>query len=75
MPQRKGRGMPLWLEIVLVLVLKAALLAGARTLWFSDPLTRTRQMTVPQARIGQQLLGTREAGAPVHPPPPGPAPR
>ncbi|KZE25274.1 hypothetical protein EV683_11252 [Crenobacter luteus] len=57
-------GLPLWLEIVLVLALKAALLWGAWSLWFAQPIAR--HMTVPEPAVSQQLLG--QPSAPIsHP--------
>ncbi|HSC80537.1 MAG TPA: hypothetical protein VLC08_09295 [Chitinolyticbacter sp.] len=50
-------GLPLWAEITLVLLLKVALLWGAKALWFAEPLTRTKKMSVPQSAISQQLIG------------------
>ncbi|GAA5787020.1 hypothetical protein GCM10007860_21660 [Chitiniphilus shinanonensis] len=57
-------GLPLWAEITLILALKALLLWGAKQLWFSQPLTRTYQMTVPQDAIDQRLIGP---GDPITP--------
>ncbi|AXK39986.1 hypothetical protein [Crenobacter cavernae] len=48
-------GLPLWLEITLVLALKAALLWWAWSLWFAEPVAR--HMTVPEAAVTQKLLG------------------
>ncbi|WP_148714943.1 hypothetical protein [Chitinolyticbacter meiyuanensis] len=56
-------GLPLWAEITLVLLLKIALLWGAKTLWFSEPLTRTKKMSVPQSAISQQLIGPAAAAS------------
>ncbi|TJZ67146.1 hypothetical protein [Chitiniphilus eburneus] len=53
-------GLPLWAEIVLILAIKALLLWGAKQMWFSQPLTRSYQMTVPQETIGEQLIGPAE---------------
>lgn len=53
------RGLPLWLEITVVLVLKILLLWWAKTLWFDQPLAR--HMTVPAAAVERQLLGTAPA--------------
>ena len=63
--RRTRRGLPLWLEISVVLTVKLLLLWGAKVLWFSEPLAR--HMTVPESAIEQQLLGTpgRDT-SPVH---------
>ena len=49
------RGLPLWLEIAVVLAIKLLLLWWIKVQWFSAPLAQ--HMTVPDRAIEQQLLG------------------
>ncbi|WP_036665149.1 cytochrome oxidase putative small subunit CydP [Paludibacterium yongneupense] len=50
---RSGR--PLWLDVTVVLLFKAALLWGAWYLWFSHPLAP--HMRAPVAAVEDHLLG------------------
>ncbi|WP_432719709.1 hypothetical protein R0381_000147 [Jeongeupia wiesaeckerbachi] len=52
---KRRTGLPLWMEITIMLLIKCLLLYGAWRLWFSAPLAK--KMTVPDAAISQQLLG------------------
>jgi hypothetical protein len=53
-------GRPLWLEVTVVLLIKAALLWGAWQLWFSHPLAP--HMRAPVDAVGDHLLGPAASG-------------
>ncbi|KAF0814405.1 hypothetical protein IGB42_01306 [Andreprevotia sp. IGB-42] len=59
-------GLPLWLEITLIICIKLCLLWGAKQLWFSKPLTHSHQMSVSQDAISRQILGVTTASAAAH---------
>ncbi|BCL75845.1 hypothetical protein JHS3_15810 [Jeongeupia sp. HS-3] len=52
---KRRTGLPLWLEITVILLIKCLLLYGAWKLWFAEPMAKN--MTVPDRAINQQLLG------------------